>query len=179
MISTYARAFLVTATCSSSVDLQKTREESERDNPKVVADSSISLMISCFLLTLLGGLRKTGSRLLGGEACTFFPFKPSLLVEVGGILGGTLEEWSSHLSFLFRTFLGVGWAEEERTFCPEGEDAAERFRMPEITRSGLMLSARLRFKLALGRFQLLLQTDHDALIHSCRSIHPLVIRVDL
>ena len=73
-----------------------------------MADSSMSLMISCFLLTLLRELSKTGSRLLGGEACTFFPFKPSLLVEVGGILEGTLEEWSTHLSFLFRAFLGVG-----------------------------------------------------------------------
>ncbi len=63
-------------------------------------------------------------------------------------MGGTLEEWSSHLSFLFRAFLGVGWAEEEGTVCPEGEDATGRFRMLVIRRSGLMLSARLRFKLS-------------------------------
>ncbi len=117
-ISTYARAFLVTATCSSSVDLQKTREKSERDNPKVLADSSMSIMMSCFLLTLLSELSNTGSRLLGGEMCTLFPFTPSLLLEVGGILGGTLVERSSHIFFLFRDFLGVGWAEEEGTFCP-------------------------------------------------------------
>ncbi len=140
-ISTYARAFLVTATCSSGVDLQKTREKSERDSPKALADSSMSLMISCFLLTLLSELSKTGSRLLGGETCAFFPFKPSLLVEVGGILEGTLVERSSHLFFLLRDFLGVGWAEEEGTFCPEGEDDAGCFRMLVVRRSGLLLSA--------------------------------------
>jgi hypothetical protein len=89
MISTYARAFLVTATCSSSVDLQKTREKSERDNPKVLADSSISLMISCFLLTLLRERpRKTGSRLPGGEVLKKYPL-------------GTGKEYSR--SELFRT----------------------------------------------------------------------------
>ncbi len=128
-ISTYARAFLVTANCSSTVDLQKTREKSERDNPKILADYSISLMTSCFLLTLLSELSKTGSRLFGGEACAFFPFKQSLLVEVGGVLAGTLVERSSHLFFLFRDFLGVGWAEDEGTFCSECEDDAGRFRM--------------------------------------------------
>ncbi len=80
----------MTAACSSSVDLQKTREKSERDNPKVLADSSMSLMMSCFLLTLLSELSKTGPRLLGVEVCTLFPFTPSLLIEMGGILGGTL-----------------------------------------------------------------------------------------
>ncbi len=122
--------------------------KSERDNPKVLADSSISLMPSCFLLTLLREPRKTGSRPPGGETCIFFPFTPSLLLEVGGTLGGTLEEWSSHLFLLLRAFLGVGWAEEEGTSYPGGEDAAGRFRILVNRRSGLMLSARLRFKLS-------------------------------
>jgi hypothetical protein len=89
-ISTYASAFLVTATCSSGVVLQKTREKSARDNPKVLADSSMSLMMSCFLLTLLSELSSTGSRLLGGEMCTFFPFIPSLLIE------GEVRLWRGH-----------------------------------------------------------------------------------
>ncbi len=126
----------MTATCSSGVDLQKTREKSERDNPKVLADSSMSLMTSCFLLTLLSELSNAGSRLLGGEMCPLFPFTPSLLIEVRGCLGGTLVERSSHLFFLFRDFLGVGLAEEEGTFCPGGEDASGRFRIPVIRRSG-------------------------------------------
>jgi len=128
-ISTYASAFLVTATYSSSVDLQKTREKYDRANPKVLADSSMSLMMSCFLLTLLSESCSTGFRLLGGETCPLFPFTPSLLIEVGGCLGGTLVEGLSHLSFLFRDFLGIGWAEEEGTFCPGGEDINGRLRM--------------------------------------------------
>ncbi len=99
--------FLVTATRSSGVDLQKTREKSELDNPKVLADSSMSLTMSCFLLTLLSEPSNTGSRLLGGEIA-LFPFTPSLLIEVGGCLGGTTAERSSHLFFLVRDFLGVG-----------------------------------------------------------------------
>ncbi len=119
----------MTVTCSSSVDLQKTREKSDRANPKVLADSSMSLMMSCFLLTLLSESCSTGSRLFGGETCPPFPFTPSLSIEVGGCLGGMPVGGLSHLSFLFRDFLGVGWAEEEGTFCPEGEDIAGRLRM--------------------------------------------------
>ena len=68
---------------------------------------------------------------------------------MGGGLLGTLEEWvESHLFFLFLDFLGVGCTEEEGTFCPEGEAADGRFKMPVMARSGLMLSVRLRFKLS-------------------------------
>jgi hypothetical protein len=136
----------------------------------------MSLMISCFLLTLLSELSKTGSRLFGGEACAFFPFQPSLLVEVGGILEGTLVERSSHLFFLLHDFLGVGWAEEEGTFCPEGEDDAGRFRMLVIRRSGLMLSARLRFKLSssLSVASNFFFRPTMTLIHPSRSPHTVV-----
>ncbi len=69
-------------------------------------------------------------------------------------MGGTLEGWpSSHLDLLFLDFFGVGCAEEEEASflvarCSEGECNAGRFKMAVIERSGLLLSARLRFELS-------------------------------